>query len=521
MTGLDASTDSAANQPEWQVSAPSAQIAAWLSYQREPKFGVLSSSVRVPMRDGTELACTLARPADGLSASPGKHPGLVMEFTPYYLLGTFFSQEAAFFAARGYNTLFCTLRGIGGSGGAWAGSATLQDRRDAHDQVEWLATQPWSDGRLGIFGESYGGFTTNGAASEQPPHLLAAAPLQSPGSFYDDVNYPGGIEAVSDGAINNWPPIGQLMSLGVVDAGAEYATWHAHQTFDAFWQERSISSVVPKIQVPTLAVGGWMDQYFRAGVLANVEAGLARTWSFYGQWTHTYPVDLETCGGVFPCVEEPLPSGVLLAWFDHWLMQLPNTPIPDQPTFLSEEGPRGTGQGWRQVASWLGHQAPTARLHLAADGSLSAASSSATVRFHEPSAATEPGGSLTFSSPPLERDRVLLGHARLTLRATLSAADANFYVELLDVAPGGEERLVNDGFLKASTRDSKTQPTPVQVGQPVDYAIAIRPQHHRFVAGHRVRLRVSGGPKESLAQPAAVDVEVQTAGSALDLSGWN
>jgi uncharacterized protein len=130
--------------------------------------------------------------------------------------------------------------------------------------------------------------------------------------------------------------------------------------------------------------------------------------------------------------------------------------------------------------------------------------------FHEPGEATTPGSALTFTSGPLARDHVLLGHASLALRAQLTAPDANFYVQLLDVDGGDKEALVNDGFLKASHRNSHVEPEFVQVGTSVDYKIAIRPQHYRFAKGHRVRIRLWGGANNALAQPAPVDVSVET-----------
>jgi predicted acyl esterase len=60
---------------------------------------------------------------------------------------------------------------------------------------------------------------------------------------------------------------------------------------------------------------------------------------------------------------------------------------------------------------------------------------------------------------------VLIGRPVLDLRATLSAADANFYVHLLDVDDKDMETLVNDGYLKASHRTSHTSPEPVRVGE--------------------------------------------------------
>jgi putative CocE/NonD family hydrolase len=143
-----------------------------------------------------------------------KFPGLVIELTPYVMLEAVYQAEAHYFVSRGYNALVCTLRGTGRSGGAWQHAMSSQDGRDAHDLVEWLAVQPFSDGRIGQFGESYGGATSYGAAVERAVHLRAIAPLQPPGDLYRDVVYPGGIKATERGALDNWPPSLRLPGFG-------------------------------------------------------------------------------------------------------------------------------------------------------------------------------------------------------------------------------------------------------------------------------------------------------------------
>lgn len=145
----------------------------------------------------------------------------------------------------------------------------------------------------------------------------------------------------------------------------------------------------------------------------------------------------------------------------------------------------------------------------------------APLTFHEPGEATAAGASLTFTTAALDRDHVLIGHASLSLRARLSAPDANFYVQLLDVDAADKESVVNDGFLKASHRKSHVEPELVPVGVATDYTVAIRPQHYRFAKGHRVRLRVWGGASNALVQPPPVDVTVETGKpSALRLPGF-
>jgi predicted acyl esterase len=258
--------------------------------------------------------------------------------------------------------------------------------------------------------------------------------------------------------------------------------------------------------VPILTVGGWNDQYFRSGTLSMIEAAPERTWAIYGPWGHAPPVNV---GGLAATVPDALPSGVLLAWFDRWVREMPNVPIPAKPTFVSYEGPKaGAGKGWHDLPGWSADGTAPTTFGLGSDGLLSPSDAVAgEVSFHEPAEPDQAQGSAAFTTTPLETDRVLLGQPTLQLRATLSAPDANFYVELIDVGVDGREVVVNDGFLKASHRRSHVDPTPVTPSAPSDYEIAVRADDYRFAAGHRVRVRISGGSRGALVPPATpVDI---------------
>ena len=458
-------------------------------------------------------------------AVAGPFPGVVVEFTPYVVLRDFYRGEADFFASRGYNAVVATLRGVGGSGGNWDHGSFRQAGRDAHDLIEWLAAQPFSDGRVGMFGESFGGQTSYSAAVERPEHLVAIAPMQSPSSLYHDVVFPGGIKTTERGEIDNWPDIGNLTSGGVIDADAEFAANRAHPAFDAFWHDRSFVDCLDAVEIPVLAIGGWNDSYFRSGTLANIEALPGRTWAIYGPWAHFFPVALvedatwaSTDERADALAETPqLPSGVLLAWFDHWLTGRAGLPIPSEPTFTSFEGPVGIGAGWCGLDGW-DPAAPTGvAFRLGADGSLAVGTdATGSVRFRQGDGPDKPVDTLTFTSAPLASDQVLLGHASLTFRATLDAADAHFYVELCEVDPDGKETWVNDGYLAASHRRSHTEPEPVSVGASHEYCVGVRAHHYRFRAGSRVRIRVGGGPASKLTPPPApVTVTLETGPTAV------
>jgi uncharacterized protein len=489
----------------------------WWAYDRPAEHESVLNSVDVEMRDGTPLDCSLVRPASDGDSLPGPFPGLVVEFTPYQALRESSEAVAAYFAERGYNALVCNVRGTGDSGGTWQHAMSAQDAEDAHDLVEWLAEQPFSDSNIGQVGHSYGGFTSYGAAVEQAPHLRAIAALQAPGSLYHDVIYPGGIKATEDGTIDNWPDLAFGLSGGSIDPDAEYEINRQHSTFDDYWQERSFHDRHDAIEVPVLAVGSWDDMYFRSGAIANIEGASDRTWAIYGLWPHLPPVRYPGCD---VCLDDGLDPGIVLAWFDHWVIGLDDAPIPDDPTFVSYEGPDATGAGWRQVSRWDPTGVDPLTLDLSGDATLRAApGEGGPVTFSQPGDPEEPDAAATFTSEPLSEDRVLLGRPILDLEATLSAPDANLYVELLDVAPDGTTTTVNDGFLRASHRDSHTDPEPLEPDRPTRLVVEIRASHHRFATGHSIGLRISGGAEDTLVpNETPVDVSVDTANGASTLT---
>jgi len=469
---------------------------AWSSYTRAPEYDVVGTTVDVEVRDGVTIACELRRPArDGVPVD-SRFPGLVVEFTPYAVLRDMYLGEADFFVRRGYVAIVPLLRGIGRSTGAWDHGSFRQAGRDAHDLIEWFAAQPFSNGRIGMFGESFGGQTSYSAALELPDHLLAIAPMQSPSSLYFDVVYPGGIKTTERGETDNWPDIANLTSEGVIDADAEFAVNRAHTTFDEFWRERAFVDVLDAITIAVLAIGGWADMYFRSGTIANIEALPHRTWTVYGPWNHYFPVAITDEPVVIgehehapDMTDTPqLRSGILLAWFDHWIGGVDGVPIPPSPSFTSFEGPPGIGAGWVELDSWDPSVVGPA-FDLVAEGSTA---------LHQ---SGDERDVVTFTTDRLAADEVLLGHPSLTFRASLDADDAHFFVELFDVDPAGAETLVNDGFLKASHRTSHTDPIPVPVGETVEFCVPVRPQHHRFLAGHRVRVRLGGGAPTRLTAP--------------------
>lgn len=130
----------------------------------------LQWGVRIPLRDGVELQATLYRPQGQSEALP-----CILSLTPY--IAQNYHDRGMYFAAHGYVFASVDVRGRGNSGGEF--TPLLQEARDGHDVVEWLAKQSYCNGKITMWGGSYGGYDQWATAKEKPPHLATIVPVAS------------------------------------------------------------------------------------------------------------------------------------------------------------------------------------------------------------------------------------------------------------------------------------------------------------------------------------------------------
>jgi putative CocE/NonD family hydrolase len=143
--------------------------------------------LKIPMRDNVELNATLYLPKTPDGSLP-KTP-VIFTLTPY--ISDTYHARAAYFASHGYAFALVDVRGRGNSGGDFEPFAN--DPRDGYDIVEWLAKQPFCDGKVAIWGGSYAGFDQWATAKEFPPHLATIVPAAAahPGLDYPSYNNVG------------------------------------------------------------------------------------------------------------------------------------------------------------------------------------------------------------------------------------------------------------------------------------------------------------------------------------------
>jgi uncharacterized protein len=154
---------------------------------------VVSKDVMVPMRDGIRLATDLHRPGRNGELVEGRFPTIVC-LTPYDKTERRYTEIADFFVPQGYAVVLQDIRDRHRSEGTkeYFHSATPHTGRDGYDTIEWIAAQPWSDGRTGMVGSSYAAITQIRTALEAPPHLTAIWPDVVPTNVYHHQTREGG-----------------------------------------------------------------------------------------------------------------------------------------------------------------------------------------------------------------------------------------------------------------------------------------------------------------------------------------
>src|SRR6185436_7127053 len=162
-----------------------------------------------------------AKPAAAAAAKPAPWP-VVLSRTPYLKDGRIdperdpkgdenrkrLAEQAKRYTDAGFVFVLQDVRGKGRSQGFYA--AFENDIDDGYDAVEWAASQPWSNGKVGLTGGSALGISANSAAMAAPPHLKAAYVIVAPADRLS-YSYPGGVLKDKD-------TIGWLRGQGVSDA---------------------------------------------------------------------------------------------------------------------------------------------------------------------------------------------------------------------------------------------------------------------------------------------------------------
>lgn len=475
--------------------------------------------ITIPMRDTNVLAADLWYAPGALTAKP-----VILIQTPYnrkyYRIGATpgYAGGPMFPTSTNYNYVIVDWRGFYGS----AGAAVPGYNRglDGYDCTEWIAAQPWSNGRVGTWGSSALGLIQFQTAFQHPPHLgCCNIQVMFFQTRYDSYFYGGDFRLEEATA---------TAQLGLINTN----NLLAHPDYDNYWRAVEAATDAPQqMAVPNLLVGGWFDHTPDSVLLAYAElqtncapSALGKQWLIYGPWTHGGAGDAQQ--GILTFDNTTNLFALELSYWDYELRDQTNNSWASQP-FVQYYQPGENiwvdHRSWTGADAWAGLPRTSQTLYLHAGGQLTTTPpgtsespdgyaydpSDPTPTFggarFTPSDPTTPDGPqdestnietradvLVFSTDALTNDlRLNSTNLLVTLYASSDRTDTDFAVRLTDVYPNGQSVILVQGIRRARFRNSLSTEQLMTPGVVYQIPVQIQNLAWTFRAGHRLRLVIS------------------------------
>jgi uncharacterized protein len=475
----------------------------------------------VPMRDGVILL------ADHYAPTTRTPRPTVLMRSPYGR-GWQFAMMARPFAERGYHVVLQSARGTFGSGGTF--TPGTDEAADGQDTVGWLRTQSWFSGKLATVGASYLAFVQWALMTDPPPELTAMAVHISPHDLAAAGFRNGAFELFNllmwSDLMSRQEQVGALQGMWrmyrtdrrlapalrrlpvtrtaeILEPGAPwYTEWLRHpDPADPYWDGYRATTALDRVNVPTLLISGFHDffveqtmQQYRALRDRGVPVGLT-----IGPWNHM-------------SLDVGLATRETLAWLDAFADGNEEgtgngSPRP-QPV---RAWASGSGQ-WRELPDWPPADATPATWYLQSRGLLAdAAPDSAAIatsfRYDPADPTPSVGGRimsmtsagsrdntalerrddvLTFSTAPLTDPVEVAGVPVVRLYVSSDNGHCDVFARLCDVDKRGVSRNLTDQIVRLT-------PDRLTPGKATEVSLRLTDVSHVFLAGHRIRLQLSGG----------------------------
>lgn len=465
------------------------------------------SSYMVPMRDGVKLYTEVLSPEGTTASLP-----FLIQRTPY---GAEWPEQYSItnmpylgdMAKEGYIFVFQDIRGKFKSEGSFEMNRPLyhledpsrtDESTDAWDTVDWLLNNiPNNNGKAGILGISYLGYTALDAACDPHPALKASSPQASPADMFlgDDFHHNGafrlsyGFEysymvenAKEDNSDYPFPQydlydwylkLGPLSNVNEQYFKNRLPAWNdfvQHPNYDQFWKRQSMLSVILRPQLPILHVGGYYDQEDLNGpqiMYTHMEQkdSFNRNYLLLGPWNHGQWASpkADSLGKIsFASPTATWFQQLQHQWFDYWLKGKGEGKFAEAVCFQT-----GSNK-WTSYTAWPPKEATYRKLYAHADGSSSfeqPATTNGAVSYisdpakpvpyrTQPIEATYGRGSrwgswqvedqrfvssrpdvVNFVMETLDEDLTVTGGIKAHLFVSTTGTDADFVVKLIDVYP--------------------------------------------------------------------------------------
>lgn len=523
----------------------------------EPQFkAVVQRSFYLTMRDGVKIAVQLVLPKD-LPAD--KKIPAIMTMTRYWRARQD-GQPNAFFPSHGYATVFVDARGTGASFGVWKAPFSQDETKDYSEVVNWIVSQPWSNGKVGAIGNSYTGNTALWLASTMNTAVKAVIPRHYEFDLYAETPYPGGL--LTDWMVKTWNEGNRQLDTNpgvrLVDedtdqklyqeatkqraeninvyAAALQTTFRDDRTFGATLDELSLHSYSASIEKSNVAInnwGGWFDASTPDAIiktfltLKNYQRAVIGPWN-HGASQNASPYQTDAAQRVMQNFE-------YLRFFDHYLKDV-DTGLENKKLLFYFT----IGEGrWKVTDRWPIADTTTTAWYFNENNSLTTNKPTAnsaedryTINFDATTGAknrwhTQVGGEvvyadraeedkklLTYTSAPLKTDVEITGHPVVSLFITSTHTDGAFFAYLEEIDENGKVTYLTEGELRALHRRISKEPNPTKLpvpyhsflkkdamplkpGEVAELRFHLQPISVLVKKGHRLRIAIAGHDKDT------------------------
>jgi len=496
-------------------------------------------NVMVPMRDGVRLCSDIYMPKQD-----GKYPAILTRL-PYGKSETYCAEPAKgrFWAARGYAYVVQDVRGKYKSGGVW--EPFVNEVNDGYDSIDWISKQSWCNGRIGMVGISYYGYTALAAAVSGHPALLCAAPCMTATDIYGVWMYKGG--AFCLGTLGCWFITEDdrkeqnhllvdywhlpLASLGEAAGlrGSLLKKCIEHPRRDDYWARIDLNGSYGKIKIPIFHLGGWYDVFLKGtiddwtGVRAHGEdRARGNQWLVVGPDDHeSSPLETGRVGRLrFGGKPADQATETMARFFDHWLKGVDNGFEKSSRVKIFVIG----DNVWRDETAWPPERMRPTDYYLHSGGEACSLMGDGTLSTEAPK--SEPSDTflydpadpvrqsldedlwylaetlkdrdqierrpdvLVYTSDVLPTDLEITGPILLRLFASSTSEETDFAAKLVDVFQDGYAHMIQEGILRIGSAQFKESGKERSSDGMLEFDIDLTATSYVIKAGHRMRLEI-------------------------------
>lgn len=544
--------------PPTSESTPSSSINSERLYNTAS-----THSLYITMRDGVKIAVDVALPK-GLPE--GERIPALLNLTRYWrargVQGP--GPDKLFFISHGYAMVLVDVRGTGASFGTWRIPFSREEILDDREIIDWIVSQPWSNGKVGALGTSYEGGTAQLVAVSGHAAVKAVIPRFEEFDNYSDIAYPGGVFA--EWILKTWNEANHQLdnNLGVkpVDGdsnlkmlraavkehsgnvdlfqAAKAITYRDDRESGLSIDDFSIHTYQREIEQSKAAIygwGSWLDAATADGVLRRFTTFTNPQRVMIGTWNHGGSQNAD------PYLSPLTPNSPQLAeclrFFDHYLKGIDAGAGSEREIIYYTMGE----ERWKSTKVWPPAGSAPQKWYLAEDHTLSPAppqadsgadtykinyeaTTGAENRWHTevgggpviyPDRAEEDRRLLSYTSAPLSDNIEITGAPMVTLYVTSTHTDGAFFVYLEDVDENGKVTYLTEGELRAIHRKiSDDQPPykllkpyhtfmrkdgmPLVPGQVAELKFGLLSTSILIRKGHRIRVALAGADKDTFAR---------------------